>query len=103
MSHDDHRRKVVERNEARQGNKEMMWRPQFHNPRNFNDVENLQPNENNRPSAREGFAPKGRGKGRGPPKLTNHNPRDPYFYYQYHGRGHSTEGCPEIKKNIATI
>jgi hypothetical protein len=27
MSDDDHRRRVVERNEARQGNREMMWRP----------------------------------------------------------------------------
>jgi hypothetical protein len=43
-------------------------------------VENPQPNQNNRPSTRGGFAPRGRGTGRGPPKLTNHNPRDPYFY-----------------------
>jgi hypothetical protein len=66
-------------------------------------VENPQLNQNNRTSTRGGFAPRGRGRGRGPPKLTNHNPRDPYFYYQYHGRGHSTEGCPETKKNIARI
>jgi hypothetical protein len=48
----------------------------------------------------------GKGEGEGeevPPKLTNHNPRDPYFYCQYHGRGHSTEGCPKTKKNIARI
>jgi methionyl-tRNA formyltransferase len=29
MSDDDHRRRVAERNEARQGNREMTWRPQF--------------------------------------------------------------------------
>jgi hypothetical protein len=76
-------------------------------------MENPQPNQNNRPSTRGGFAPRGRGRGRGmgrgrgrgrgPPKLTNHNPRDPYFYYQYHGRGHSTKGCRETTKNIARI
>jgi hypothetical protein len=78
----------------------MTWRPQSQNPRNINNVENPQPNQNNRPISRGGFAPRGRG--RGPPKLTNHNPRDPY-YNQYHGRGHRTEGCPETKKNIARI
>jgi hypothetical protein len=92
MFDDDHRRRVAERNKARQGNREMMWRPQFQNPQNINNVENPQPNQNNRPITRGGFAPKGRG--RGPLKLTNHNPRDPYFCCQYHGRGHSTEGCP---------
>jgi hypothetical protein len=102
MSDDDHRRRVAERNEATQGNREMTWRPQFQNPRNINNVENPQPNQNNRPNTR-GFTPRGRGRGRGPPKLTNHDPRDPYFYCQYHGRGDSTEGCPEIKKNIARI
>jgi hypothetical protein len=66
-------------------------------------VENPQPNQNNRPSTRGGFAPRRRGRGRGPPKLTNHNPRYPYFYYQYHRRGHITEGCLETKKNIARI
>jgi hypothetical protein len=66
-------------------------------------MENPQPNQNNRPSTRGGFAPRGRGMGRGPLKLAKHNPRDSYFYYQYHGRGHSTEGCPETKKNIARI
>jgi hypothetical protein len=40
MSDDDHRRRVAERNEARQGNREMMLRPQFQNPRNINNVEN---------------------------------------------------------------
>jgi hypothetical protein len=81
----------------------MMWRPQFQNPRNINNVENPQFDQNNRPSTRGGFAHRGRRRGRGPSKLTNHNPRDSYFYCQYHRRGHSTEGCPETKKNIARI
>jgi hypothetical protein len=33
LSDDDHRRRVAERNEARQGNREMTWRPQSQNPR----------------------------------------------------------------------
>jgi hypothetical protein len=68
MSDDDHRRRVAERNEARQGNREMTWRPQFQNPRNINNVENPQPNQNNRPSTRGRFAPRERerGRGRGP-------------------------------------
>jgi hypothetical protein len=64
---------------------------------------NPQSDQNNRPSARGGFVPRGRGRGRGPSRLTNHNPKDPYFYCQYHGRGHSTEGCLETKKNMARI
>jgi methionyl-tRNA formyltransferase len=32
LSDDDHRRRVAELNEARQGNREMTWRPQFRNP-----------------------------------------------------------------------
>jgi hypothetical protein len=80
MSDDDHQRRVAERNEARQGNIEMIWRPQFQNPRNINNMENPQSNQDKRPSTRGGFAPRGRGRGRGPPKLTNYNPRDPYFY-----------------------
>jgi hypothetical protein len=70
-------------------------------------VENPQPNQNNRPNTRGEFTPRGRGtgrgrgRGRGPLKDTNYNPRDPHIYCQYHGRGHSTEGCPETKKNIA--
>jgi hypothetical protein len=103
LSDDDHRKRVAERNEARQGNKEMTWRAQSQNPRNVYNVENPQSDQNNRPSARGGFAPGGRGKRRGPPRLTNHNPKDLYFYYQYHGRGHNTEGCPETKKNMARI
>jgi hypothetical protein len=103
LSDDNHHRRVAERNEARQGNREATCKPQFQNPRNINNVENPQPNQNNRPSTRGGFAPRERRRGRGPLKLTNHNPRDPYFYCQYHRRGHSTEGCPETKKNIARI
>jgi hypothetical protein len=73
--------------------------PHFQNPRNINNVENPQFRQYNRPNTREGLAPRGRG----PPKLTNHNPRDPYFYCKYHGRDHSTKGFPETKKNIARI
>jgi hypothetical protein len=80
MSDEDHRRRVTERNESRQGNRGMTWTPQFQNPRNINNMENPHSNQDNRPSIRGGFAPRGRGRGRGPPKLTNHNPRDPYFY-----------------------
>jgi hypothetical protein len=80
LSDDDHRKTVAERNETRQGNREMTWRAQSQNPRNVNNVENPQPNQNNRPGARGGFAPRGRGRGREPPRLTNHNPKDPYFY-----------------------
>jgi hypothetical protein len=100
MSDEDHHRRVAERNEARQGNKRTVWIPHFQNPRKINNMENPQFDPDNRPSTRGGHASRGRGRGRGPPKLTNHNPRDPYFYCQYHGRGHSTEGCPETKKNI---
>jgi hypothetical protein len=32
MSDENHHRRVAERNEARQGNREMTWRPQFQNP-----------------------------------------------------------------------
>jgi hypothetical protein len=98
LSDDDHRKRVAERNEARKGNREMTWRAQSQNPRNVNNVKNPQPEQNSRPSTRGGFAPRGRGRGRGPPRLMNHNPKDPFFYCQYHGRGHSTEGCPETKK-----
>jgi hypothetical protein len=73
MSDEDHRRRIAERNEARQGNREMTWRPQFQNPRNINNVENPQSNQNNRPTTRGVFTPRGRG--RGPPKLTNHKPK----------------------------
>jgi hypothetical protein len=59
LSDDDHRKRVAERNEARQGNREMTWRAQSQNPRNINNVENPQPDQNNRPSARGGFAPRG--------------------------------------------
>jgi hypothetical protein len=43
LSDDDHHRRVAERNEARQGNIKMTWRPQSQNPRNINNVENPQP------------------------------------------------------------
>jgi hypothetical protein len=66
-------------------------------------MENPQFNEDNRPSIRGGLASRGRGRGRGSLKITNHNPRDPYFYRQYHGRGHITEACLETKQNIARI
>jgi hypothetical protein len=66
LSDDDHRNRVAERNEARQGNREMTWRPQFQNPRNINNVENPQNHENTRPSARGGFTPRGRGRRRDP-------------------------------------
>jgi hypothetical protein len=66
LSDDDHRRRVAERNEERQGNREMTWRPQSQNPLNINNVENPQPNQNNRPSTRGGFAPReGEGEGEG--------------------------------------
>jgi hypothetical protein len=55
----------------------MTWRAQSQNPRNVNNVENPQSDHNNRPSARGGFAPRGRGRGRGPPRLTNHKPKRP--------------------------
>jgi hypothetical protein len=60
LSDDDHRKRVAERNEARQGNREMTWRAQSQNPRNINNVENPHLDQNNRPSARGGFAPRGR-------------------------------------------
>jgi hypothetical protein len=77
LSDDDHRRRVAERNEARQGNREMAWRPQSQNPRNINNVENPQPDQNSRPSTRGGFAPRGRGRGRGPPKTHESQPKRP--------------------------
>jgi hypothetical protein len=49
------------------------------------------------------FSSRGRGRGRGPPKIQNHDPRDPYFYCTYHERGHSTEACPETINNVAGI
>jgi hypothetical protein len=102
-SDEDHRRRVAEQNQARQGNSGMTWRPHSQNPRNINNVECPQFNQDNRPSTRGGFAPRGRGRGRGPPRITNHNSRDTCFYCVYHGREHSTETCLETKKNIARI
>jgi hypothetical protein len=100
---EDHRRRVAERNEARQGNKGTTWRPHFQTPQNINNVENPQFNQDNRLSTRGGLTSRGRGRGRGAPKIQNHDPKDPYFYCQYHGRGHNTEVCPETKKNIVRI
>jgi hypothetical protein len=82
MSDEDHRRRVAERNEVRQGNRGTMWRPHFQNPRNINNVENPQFNQDNRPSTRGGLACRGRGRGREPPKIKNHDPKDPYFCCQ---------------------
>jgi hypothetical protein len=62
LSDDDHRRRVAERNEARQGNRDMTWKPQSQNPRNINNVKNPQPDQNSRPSTRGGLAPRGRGR-----------------------------------------
>jgi hypothetical protein len=56
---------VAERNEARQGNREVAWRPQSQNPRNINNVENPQPNQNNGPT-RGRFASRGRKRGEDP-------------------------------------
>jgi hypothetical protein len=102
-SDEDHSRRVAERNEARQGNIGTTWRPHFQTPRNINNVENPQFSQDNRSSTRGGLASRGKGRGIGPPKIQNHDPKDPYFYCQYHGRGHSTEACPATKKNIARI
>jgi hypothetical protein len=44
---EDHRRRVVERNEARQGNRGTGWRPHFQTPRNINNMENPQFNQDN--------------------------------------------------------
>jgi hypothetical protein len=66
LSDDDHRKRVAERNEARQGNREMTWRAAPQHPRNVNNVGNSQPEQSNRPSTRGGFNPRGRGRGRGP-------------------------------------
>jgi hypothetical protein len=40
LSDDDHRKRVAERNEARQGNREMTWRAPPQHPRNVNNVGN---------------------------------------------------------------
>jgi hypothetical protein len=85
--------------EMRQGNRGTRWRPHFQTPWNINNMENPRFNQDNRPSTRGGLA----SRGRGPPKIQNHHPKEPYFYCQYHGRGHSTEACPKTKKNIARI
>jgi hypothetical protein len=90
-------------NQARPNSRGTGWRSQFQTPQNINNVENPSPqfNQNNRPSTRGGFP--SRGRGRGPLKVQNHYPRDPYLYCRYDGRGHNTEASPETKKNIARI
>jgi hypothetical protein len=55
LSDDDHRKRVAERNEARQGNREMTWRAPPQHPRNVNNVGNSQPEQSNRPSTRGGL------------------------------------------------
>lgn len=80
LSDDDHRKRVAERNEARQGSRDMTWQAPPQHPRNVNSVGNSQPQQDSRPSARGGFSPRGRGRGRGTSGLPNHNPRDPHFY-----------------------
>jgi hypothetical protein len=55
LSNDDHRKRVDERNEARQGNREMTWRAPSQHLRNVNNVGNPQPEQSNRPSTRGGF------------------------------------------------
>jgi hypothetical protein len=66
LSDDDHCKRVAERNEARQGNRDMTWRAPPQHPRNVNNVGNSQPEQGNRPSTRGGFNSRGRGRGRGP-------------------------------------
>jgi hypothetical protein len=61
LSDDDHRKRVAERNEARQGNRDTTWRAPPQHPRNVNSVGNSQPQQDNRPSTRGGFNPRGRG------------------------------------------
>jgi hypothetical protein len=78
---EDHRRRVAERNEARRGNRGTTWRSHSQIPRSINNMENPQFNHDSKPRTRGGFASRGRGRGRAPPKIQIHDPRDPYFYY----------------------
>jgi hypothetical protein len=55
LSDDDHRRRVAERNEARQGNRETTWRAQSQNPRSVNNVENPQNDQNSSQTPEEGL------------------------------------------------
>jgi hypothetical protein len=102
MSDDDHRRRVVERNKARQSNRETT---EELNSRicetSTHGKSSVQSEQQTKRKRR--ICTQRKGKGKSPPKLTNHNPKDLYFYCQYHERGHNTEGCPETKKNIARI
>jgi hypothetical protein len=45
LSDDDHRKRVAERNEARQGNRETTWRPQFQNQRNVSGKSSSSPEQ----------------------------------------------------------
>jgi hypothetical protein len=100
MSDDDHWRRVAERNEARKATKRSRGdlNSRIHETsitwKTLSPIRTID-------QAQRRICTHGKGSGRGPPKLINHNPTDPYFYCQYHGRGHNTEGCPETKKNIA--
>jgi hypothetical protein len=103
LSEDDHRKRVAERNEARQGNREMTWRAQSQNPRNVNNVENPQPDHNSRPSTRGGFAPR-KGEEEEDPRGSRIITRKTHnSIVSIMGGGHSIEGCPETKKNMARI
>jgi hypothetical protein len=62
-------RRVAERNQQRQGNRGIAWRSHYQNPQNINNVENPQFNQHSKPCTRGGFAYRGRGRGRGPPKF----------------------------------
>jgi hypothetical protein len=59
-SDEDHRRRVAEQNQARQGNRGTTWKPHFHNPRNINNVENPEFNQDSRLNTRGRFASRGR-------------------------------------------
>jgi hypothetical protein len=61
-------------------------------------VENPQPDQNSRPSTRGGFTPRGRGRGRGPPRLTNHNPRDPYFFVSIMEEDITLKGAQKLRR-----
>jgi hypothetical protein len=79
-SDEDHRQRVTEQNQARQGNRGTTWRPHFQTPRNINNVENPPVQPRQQTEHKRGFPSRGRGRGRGPPKVQNHDPRDMYFY-----------------------
>jgi hypothetical protein len=61
LSDDDHRKRVAEWNEARQGNRDMTWRAPPQHPRNVNNVGNSQPQQDSRPSTGEDSIPEEEG------------------------------------------